>query len=261
MIVGMLHTLFTALLLSVACNVALFLVAYKYKTDRLTDISYALTFIGLILYEFWAGGGAWPRALAVILVGAWAVRLGGFLLFRIWKTKRDKRFDGMRENFVKFGKFWLAQGISVWIILLPAILLMRGSHARFTYICIIGIALWAVGFLLESAADLQKYRFSHNAANKNKWIDEGVWRWSRHPNYFGEMLVWAGIWFVAVPSIAGGWQLGLSLAGPLFIICLLLFVSGLPPLEKGADKRWGTNPAYQAYKKRTSLLIPLPPKK
>ncbi|HSW98623.1 MAG TPA: DUF1295 domain-containing protein [Candidatus Saccharimonadales bacterium] len=260
----MMHFLLVALGMSVTFNLALFLVAYRFKTDRLTDASYALTFIALAWFAFRTGGpgtGVAGQQELLALVTIWALRLGGFLLFRVWKTKRDKRFDGIRENFWKFGRFWLAQGVSVWVILLPALLYFQstfGVNTTKTYVC--GVLVWLAGFVLETVADLQKYRFSRNAANKDKWIQEGVWRWSRHPNYFGEMLVWAGIWVAVAGSLSWPQKL-VSLAGPLFIISLLRFVSGVPPLEKSADARWGHLPTYQAYKKRTSLLIPLPPKK
>ncbi len=244
-------------------NLALFVVAYLYKTDRLTDISYALTFIALAWFAFHNGGpttGRTAQLLATCLVTLWAVRLGGFLLFRVWKNKRDKRFDGVREHFWKFGRFWLAQGLSVWVILLPVLLYMHSSHeVKITPAYICGAIIWLGGLLLETVADAQKYRFSRNPANKGTWIDQGVWHWSRHPNYFGEMLVWTGLWIMTAGSLS--WQQkAVSVAGPLFIILLLRFVSGVPPLEASADKRWGSDPHYVRYKQRTSLIVPLPPR-
>jgi len=120
--------------------------------------------------------------------------------------------------------------------------------------------VWFVGLVLEATADLQKYRFSRDPKNKGAWIDEGVWRYSRHPNYFGEILVWVGVYLLAFPALIG-WEKVIGLASPVLIICLLLFVSGVPLLEKAADARWGNEPAYKRYKRRTSILILLPKRK
>ena len=175
----MMHFLLLALGASVGFNMALFLVAYRFKTDRLTDASYALTFIALAWFAFHTGGpatGVAAQQLVLYMITAWALRLGGFLLFRVWKNKRDKRFDGVRENFGKYGRFWLAQGVSVWVILLPALLYFHSDYdVNMTRAFVCGVLIWLAGFVLESVADLQKYRFSRKAANKNKWIDEGVW--------------------------------------------------------------------------------------
>ncbi len=253
--------MFMALLgISLLINMSMFLVAYRYKTDRLTDISYALSFVVLALCALLFHKITIERALVAALVCTWAIRLGTFLLVRIWHIKVDHRFDEMRDSFGRFGKFWLLQAISVWIILIPSLLALSHTEISFTILSYGGTAVWASGLLLEAVADLQKYRFNQDVANKGKWIDHGVWHVSRHPNYMGEMLVWVGIYLVVLPTLTITQSL-IGAAGPLFIISLLLFVSGIPPLEKSADMRWGDNPDYQAYKRRTSILIPLPPRK
>ncbi|HET9411907.1 MAG TPA: DUF1295 domain-containing protein, partial [Candidatus Saccharimonadales bacterium] len=190
----------------------------------------------------------------------WAVRLGGFLLYRISKTGKDSRFDNIRDNFIAFGRFWLGQGLSVWVILLPALVAFTASSPNIAPLAWIGVVVWALGLALESAADWQKFTFNSLPANKGKWIQSGVWKYSRHPNYMGEMLVWIGLYLYAVSVLS--LPLGIAVAvGPLFIISLLLFISGIPLLEKFADARWGTNAEYKKYKSRTSMLIPWPPKK
>ena len=108
---------------------------------------------------------------------------------------------------------------------------------------------------MESIADHQKYRFRDDPKNKNKWITHGLWQYSRHPNYFGEILVWTGIYLFAFPHLPYNHRL-LGIISPLYIFCLLYFVSGVPMLERSANKRWGKDPAYQAYKKKTKVLIP-----
>ncbi len=254
------HYLLTALGVSLLINTALFLVAFRRKTDKLTDASYAVSFIALGFYGLAQGPLTPYRFILFAMVTIWAVRLGGFLLFRIWHTGKDGRFDQMRGSFWKFGKFWLSQGVSVWIILIPALLALRYEHASLSLQALIGVLVWASGVAIEATADIQKYTFSASPANKGKWIDQGVWHYSRHPNYFGEICVWVGTYLFTAGALSGSESI-VGLVSPLFITALLLFVSGIPILEKSADARWGKLAEYKAYKKRTSILIPLPPKK
>jgi steroid 5-alpha reductase family enzyme len=122
----------------------------------------------------------------------------------------------------------------------------------------LGAAMWLAGFVIETVADAQKTAFRRDPANAGRFIDVGLWSWSQHPNYFGEILLWAGIAVMAVPVLEGpAW---LVLISPLFVYVLLTRISGTPLLDKAAKARWGDDPAYQAYRKRTSKLIPLPPR-
>jgi steroid 5-alpha reductase family enzyme len=238
-------------------NLAMFGLAYKFQTDKLTDISYAITFVVLVVAGLYMHPVDAAKIIAAIMVGLWAFRLGAFLLYRISKTGKDSRFDKIRGDFKKFLQFWVGQGLSVWVILLPVLLLLDSHHTGFTALSILGLLIWAGGLTLEAVADLQKLWFTRDPANKGKWIDEGVWSYSRHPNYFGEISVWVGTYLFAVSSL-DVWQVVVAIVSPLFITSLLLFVSGLPKLEKYADERWGKQKAYQEYKRRTSLLIPAP---
>lgn len=247
--------IWTFLALAIGINIAMFLVAFKRQTDQLTDISYALTFIVLALFGLVAGGGDFYKILAATLVAVWASRLGGFLLYRIRKTGKDSRFDTMRSNFWAFGKFWLLQGVSVWVIMLAASLVFAAPAHAISTVSIIGVAVWALGLLIEATADAQKYEFNANPKNKGVWIDKGLWHYSRHPNYLGEMLVWIGFYIFALPLLEG-WQVWAAAISPLYIVSLLLFVSGVPILEKQADKRWGKDKKYVDYKRTTGLLIP-----
>lgn len=245
------------LLLGVALgiNLAMFLVAFKLQTDKLTDISYAVTFIVLSLTALLLGEPDAAKIIGVAMVCTWAVRLGGFLLYRVSKVGKDSRFDEIRGNFKKFLWFWISQGFSVWVILLPILLLAASKHTAFSALSILGLLIWAGGLALEAVADFQKFWFSSDPQNKGKWIDEGVWSVSRHPNYFGEIAVWVGVYLFAVSGLET-WQVVVAIASPLFITSLLLFVSGIPKLEKSADERWGDKAAYREYKRRTSLLVP-----
>lgn len=244
------------LVASIVINGGMFVIAYKLQSDKLTDVSYAVSFIVLALIAHFFSSQQVVHWLLTLMVCVWAVRIGGFLLYRVIKVGKDRRFDGMRENFWQFGKFWAGQALSVWVLMLP-IGLLTNANASLTTTSVVGIVIWGVGVIIESIADFQKYAFHENPANKGKWIESGIWRYSRHPNYFGEILVWVGIYVTAWPFLSGIGAL-VGVVSPLFITILLLFVSGVPLLEKSADKRWGNDPRYKQYKRSTSLIVPLP---
>lgn len=251
--------IWSALVLSVGINLVMFLPAFYFKTDKLTDISYAVTFAVLALFGVVQGNTSTSRLILFAMISVWALRLGGFLLYRVWQKGKDSRFDEMREHFWKFGRFWLLQGVTVWVVMLSAILAFSEESMSANVLSIIGLAIWATGLVIETVADWQKFKFSQNPKNEGTWIDEGIWQYSRHPNYFGEMSVWIGVYLFCLANLSG-YQVWLGLLSPLYIIGLLLFVSGVPILEKSADKKWGDDKKYQQYKKRTSILIPLPKK-
>lgn len=248
-----------SLIIVIGVNAALFAVAYARQSDKLTDFSYALSFIvvavsAVVLAEHRSS----LLVAAVVMVLLWALRLGGFLVFRIRKSGKDTRFDGIREDFFKFLKFWLGQGIVAWFLLLP-ILFLTQHQGAWSWVSVVGMLVWLCGLVLETTADMQKYLFTHDPKNKGRWIESGVWKYSRHPNYFGEICVWIGIYLTVVSSLGGLEQL-MALASPAIIFLTLRFISGVPPLEKSADERWGDVADYQRYKKRTNLLLPFWPK-
>jgi steroid 5-alpha reductase family enzyme len=247
--------LLLALLFSVGINIFMFLPAYIFQTDKLTDLSYAITFIAIAIFGLTAAAtlGA-VKFVLFFMVVLWALRLGGFLFWRIRKMKKDSRFDAMRGKFFTFLRFWLLQGISVTIIMAGAILAISSDVRNFNWASIAGLAVWLSGLAIEAIADIQKYKFNQKPANKGKWIDGGLWYYSRHPNYFGEILVWIGIYLYCT-TLLGGIGLLTALISPLYISTLLLFVSGVPLLEKSADARWGKIASYQLYKKQTSLIV------
>ena len=251
--------LVVALGVSLLINLSMFLVAFRLQSDKLTDVSYSVTFVTIAAWAFAMSDHSWYHVTLLVMVGLWAVRLGGFLLYRVLKKGKDGRFDGMRGSFIKFGRFWLTQAATVWIVMIPAVLAF-GETPKLGLVAVVGIVVWAVGLLCETVADFQKLAFSSKPANKDKWIDTGIWSYSRHPNYFGEILVWIGVYMYVVPSLSLV-QAVIGIVSPVFIITLLLFVSGIPILEKSADKRWGNVAAYRQYKKRTNILVPLPRQK
>lgn len=243
---------------SVVFNLALFIVAYILRSDKLTDISYALTFAAIAGAAYIANTPTVYSTLLVSMVILWALRIGGFLLVRVIRSGKDSRFDGMREDFWKFGRFWLLQGITVWILMIPSVLALNSGASSVTVPAYAGVALFLIGFFIETIADYQKMVFSRVPEHKGTWIDTGLWRYSRHPNYFGEILVWIGLYIYAIQTL-NGWAIFAALASPIFISVLLLFVSGIPILEKSADKKWGSDPRYQQYKQQTSILVLLAP--
>lgn len=255
------HNILSALIISFAIQAVFFIFAASLKTDKVTDLSYSLSFIilavlMLVLKEIYT----LPRVLITVAIIAWGVRLGGYLLARIIKIGKDARFDDKRDDVMKFLAFWVLQAITVWVVMLPAIVFLSADRAySLSWVSILGIILWVLGFTVEFVADAQKYAFKNNPANAGRWIDTGLWKFSRHPNYFGETVLWWGLFLFVLPSLEG--LLYLVVIGPVFITALLLFVSGIPLLEKSADKKYGDREDYREYKRRTSIFIPLPPKR
>lgn len=244
---------------SIALNIVLFLVAYALQSDKLTDMSYALTFMVIAAAAFALNNQTVYNSVLLGMIMAWAARLGGFLVYRVFTVGKDARFDSMRSSFTGFGSFWLLQGVTVGVSMIAAVLAFHSGHSQLNSLAYAGLAIFAVGLAVEAVADYQKMAFKSTKKNQGRWIDTGLWRYSRHPNYFGEILVWAGVYIYALQSF-GVYAALVALVSPVFISLLLIFVSGVPILEKSADKKWGDNKKYQAYKKHTSLLVPLPPR-
>jgi steroid 5-alpha reductase family enzyme len=245
--------------IALAVNGAFFAVAAARRTDVVTDLSYSLTFAVLAIVLPFTGGRDAVQLLAALLVVVWAVRLGAFLFRRILRMKVDHRFDDVRDKPLRFARFWLLQALAVAVIMLPvSYLLDQGGAPAFGAWAFAGAAVWLAGLLIEAVADAQKSAFKADEANRGRFIASGLWGYSRHPNYFGEILVWWGLFLYAVPFLHGA--AFAVIAGPLFITLLLLFGTGIPPLERSAAAKHGDDPAYRDYKRRTSILVPLPPR-
>lgn len=252
--------LIIALIISVIINLLMFVPAFIFKTDKLTDVSYTITFMVITFYSFLSNDINFLSILLTIVIIAWAIRLGLFLLIRIKKIKKDERFNEMRTNFWRFGRFWLLQGISVWVIMLPSLFFFNSQNGTMSTITYLGLLVWLIGFIVETVADQQKYSFKNHEENKGLWIETGLWKYSRHPNYFGEILMWFGIYLLTITNL-NIWLAIIGIISPLYIMFILLKISGIPLLEKRAEERWGSLPNYQNYKNRTSRLLLLPNKK
>ncbi|MDZ7683952.1 MAG: DUF1295 domain-containing protein [Gammaproteobacteria bacterium] len=184
----------------------------------------------------------------------------GLLLFaRIRADGFDGRFSQIKEDFASFLMTWTLQGLWVTVTSAAAIAAITGTAtASLGPWALMGSVLWVAGFATEAIADEQKKTFKADPENHGRFITTGLWAWSRHPNYFGEIVLWLGIAIIAFPELSG-WQYA-TLVSPVFVFVLLNYISGVRMLEARADRRWGDDPDYQAYKKNTPALVLLPPR-
>ncbi|XP_054655150.1 uncharacterized protein si:ch211-210c8.6 isoform X2 [Dunckerocampus dactyliophorus] len=228
------------------------------KTEKFYDLAGSGTFILLAhLSRIWGGGGHLRQNVQTGLVTAWGLRLGTFLFLRVLKDGHDRRFNNVRDSPGTFFVYWTIQALWVFMTLLPT--LMLNSEKRDAPLGpkdYVGWTLWGLGFATEAVADQQKWLFKRDPDNVGKFIQSGLWAYSRHPNYFGEILQWCGLWLSA-SSVMRGPQY-LSVVSPMFVWFLLRHVSGIPILEKQAVKRWGSDPTFQDYLRNTPLLWPWP---
>jgi steroid 5-alpha reductase family enzyme len=235
-----------------------FLPAWYFRTEHYFDLTGSATFVVLVLFGLWIGQDARSLLLAV-LVAIWAARLGTFLFIRVHAAGGDRRFTAIKRDPWQFLMTWTLQGLWVFVTLAPALAAMTGGNrASLGLMGVLGCAVWLAGFLIEAVADAQKRRFRSVPGNEHRFIESGLWAFSRHPNYFGEIVLWCGIALIALPVLSG-WQ-WLTLVSPVFVYVLLTRISGIRMLDARARKQWGDDPAYRAYRRRTSRLLPLPPR-
>jgi steroid 5-alpha reductase family enzyme len=246
--------------IAMGINWLVFLPSYLAQTEHYYDLTGSLSFITVTLTTLVVTPDLDTRSmLLATLILLWTLRLGSFLFLRIKKDGADTRFDTIKPVFSRFFLTWTLQGLWVFVTSAAALAaITNGIREPLGILAWVGLAVWVAGMLIEMTADIQKRQFKANPDNKGRFITSGIWSWSRHPNYFGEITLWFGVALIALPVLSG-WQFA-TLISPVFVTVLLTKISGVPLLEKKADKRWGDEAEYQAYKQRTSVLIPMPPK-
>ncbi|MCX6732482.1 MAG: DUF1295 domain-containing protein [Candidatus Roizmanbacteria bacterium] len=228
------------------------------KRNDVADIAWGLGFvifcwISLFISEITVRG-----ILVSALVTVWGVRLASHIYLRNRNKPEDYRYQTWRNEWKNFYlrsylQIYLLQGLFLYFIALPFLFINKSAVSGITILDIVGILIWFIGFYFESVGDSQLKQFVSNPENKGKIMDQGLWRYSRHPNYFGEVTQWWGIFIIAL-SVPFGY---LTVIGPLTITILILFISGIPLLEKKREGRVD----WEKYKKQTSIFFPLPPKK
>jgi len=248
--------------ITIGMQLLFFAIAFTCKFDKVTDIAGTMNFLVLAWVTFWIKGTYYTRqAVILALVSLWGLRLGLFLLTRVLKRGKDARFDQMRENFFSFLGFWIYQMVWIWTVTLPVTFVnAAGNNAWLGARDYAGWALWGIGFFCQSSADQTKMWFNENPSNKGRLLTSNVWSWSRHPNYFGEIVMWLGIFLSssAVYSENTNWAY-FSVSSVLLTYFLLMYVSGVKLTEDRYNKTFKNDPEWAAYRERTSVLIPFPP--
>ena len=233
-----------------------FIPARLFQTERFYDLTGSVTYIAVTLVAISIApspsGAQW---LIAIMIFIWAGRLGTFLFRRILAAGGDQRFDHIKVSSSRFFLAWTLQG--AWVVMTSCAALtaiLSPERAAVGAIYVIGAVMWIAGFAVEVIADQQKSRFRADPTNADRFINVGLWARSRHPNYFGEILLWAGIAVMAIPYLSSTqWVVMLS---PLFVYTLLTRISGIPTLVRRGQRLWGDDPAYQDYLSSTPLLVP-----
>jgi steroid 5-alpha reductase family enzyme len=233
-----------------------FVPAFLLKSERFFDLTGSLTYIAVTTAAFLLSPVRDARSLVLLaFVVVWAARLGTFLFGRVRRAGKDSRFDELKPSFPRFLLVWTLQGLWITCTLAAALAAMTSlTRPGFGVPAAIGAVVWVTGFAFEVVADSQKKRFRSDPANRGRFIRSGLWSRSRHPNYFGEIVLWTGAAIVALPALRGAALV--TLISPVFVALLLTKISGIPLLEKQSDERWGADPDYEAYKRSTPVLVP-----
>lgn len=223
------------------------------------DPVWPLGFVAVAITAFVAGDGDEGRRLLIlVLVAVWGLRLSAYLFWRNAGKGEDFRYQAMRARrgpsfwIISLVTIFLLQGVLMWIVSLPVQLAAVPSRGL-GLLAVAGVVAWAIGFAFETIGDWQLARFRANPASRGQVLDTGLWRYTRHPNYFGDFMVWWGIFLVAAESGAGAW----GFIGPVLMTVLLVKVSGAGLLEKDIEQR---RPGYADYVRRTSGFLPRPPR-
>ena len=234
-----------------------FIPAYIYQSEHYFDLAGSTTYVALALIALVLGSGGDLRStLLGIVIICWASRLGVFLFLRVRKKGSDSRFIDIIPDFRVYLLTWTLQAMWISITASCALLAMTSlNKIPFDGWALSGLVLWVLGFVIEVTADRQKQLFRGQPENAKRFITTGLWAFSRHPNYLGEMMLWTGVALIAFPVLMG-WQL-ISLLSPLFVLFMLTKVSGIDMQERQNDRDWGDDPVYIKYKANTPMLFPL----
>ena len=237
-------------------QIIVFIPSFIFKTEHYFDLTGGITFIIVILYAFYEKFQIiefidFRSVILVLFILIWSLRLSLYLFFRV-KVGGDVRFIEIKKNFLRFMRAWIFQGTWVFICSFPVLIVLLNKPLENDLFLYVGIFFWVFGFLFEVIADRQKVIF--NKTSKGKFISTGLWSFSRHPNYFGELVLWLGITIISLPTFLEFQYLGLIT--PIFIYLLLTKVSGVNLLEELAEKRWGNSKDYILYKNNTPVFFP-----
>jgi len=230
------------------------------KTERFYDITGGLTFLTVVGFSLWAGAQSEAPSLRELIVSLlvviWSLRLSSFLYFRIHRTGKDGRFDRLKTSPIRFLVPWTIQGL--WVFLTMIVVIVINSQADSAPALgiwdALGLSIWLLGFSIEVIADNQKTAFNSEPNNQGKWIESGLWAYSRHPNYLGEILLWTGIACFGISCFTGLERF--AWISPVFIYLLLTKLSGIPILDKRALEKWSDDVEYQKYRENTPALFP-----
>ena len=233
-----------------------FIPAYILKTEKFYDITGTITYLIVITYCLYRSYSHeiinYGNLIISFLIIFWALRLGSFLFIRIKKAGEDIRFREIKKSPTRFFMTWTLQGM--WVSICSACALTGISKGIvINSIFFIGISIFLIGFLIEVIADNQKFNFRSIPSNKDKFITSGLWKYSRHPNYLGEIILWFGISLISFSSLQG-MEL-ITLISPVFTYFLLVYVSGIRILEFNGNSKWGSLESYKTYIKNTPRLL------
>tara|TARA_E500000081_G_scaffold80494_1_gene81996 strand:+ start:21 stop:878 length:858 start_codon:yes stop_codon:yes gene_type:complete len=235
---------------------AIFIPSFLFQTEHYFDLTGGVSYLCTVGLALIAYPGMDARGtLLCFMVAIWSARLGTFLFLRVKRAGQDRRFNEIKKKFFRFAFTWTLGGGWVFITMAAALAAITSEQQQaLGILAYLGTLVWLVGFGIEVVADQQKTNFRKDPANAEQFITTGLWSKSRHPNYFGEIVLWFGVALIALPALSG-WQL-VTLISPLFVTFLLIKVSGVHMLEEGAQKRWGKDPSYQQYVASTPVLVP-----
>jgi steroid 5-alpha reductase family enzyme len=233
-----------------------FIPSFIRQTEKYFDLTGSLTYLSVTTIALLLAQAVDARAVLLwAMVVIWAFRLGTFLFGRVRRAGKDARFDDIKPSFLRFLNVWTVQALWVTFTAGAALAAITTLNRKpLEAFAIVGLLIWLFGFAIEILADAQKSRFNADPQNRGRFIRSGLWARSRHPNYFGEIVLWIGVALVALPVLQG-WQL-VTLISPFLVALLLIRVSGIPLLEKRADEKWGGQADYEEYKQKTPVLIP-----